>query len=153
MKGTLEKQIELRAPISRVRSAITDYRQFGEWFGVKLDGPFREAQVSRGNTIYSGKEYVKWEADVQKIEPSGFFSFTWAHPKSLDRATYSPDCFNDAKTPVEFRLEPIPAGTLLRVTESGFSGVPDAHREEAYRRNQGGRSEQVKNIENYLAKQ
>jgi len=25
MKGTIEKQIELRAPISRVRSAITDY--------------------------------------------------------------------------------------------------------------------------------
>jgi len=25
MKGTIEKQIELRAPISCVRSAITDY--------------------------------------------------------------------------------------------------------------------------------
>ncbi|HYV75957.1 MAG TPA: hypothetical protein VFB24_17020 [Candidatus Binatia bacterium] len=71
----------------------------------------------------------------------------------MDRATYSPDCFNDAKTLVEFRLEPTPAGTLLRVTESGFSGVPDAHPEAAYRRNQGGRSEQVKNIENYLVKQ
>jgi len=40
---------------------------------VKLDGPFREAQVSRGNTIYSGKEYVKWEADVQKMEPQRLF--------------------------------------------------------------------------------
>jgi uncharacterized protein YndB with AHSA1/START domain len=87
------------------------------------------------------------------MEPQRLLSFTWAYPKSLDRATYSPDHFNNAKTLVEFRLEPTPAGTLLRITQSGFSGVPDAYREEAYRRNQGGRSEQVKNIENYLAKQ
>jgi len=118
MKDIIEKEIELCAPISRVWSAITDYRQFGEWFGVKLDGPFRKAQVSRGNTIYSGYEYVKWEAAVQKMEPQRLLSITWAYPKSLGRATYSPDHSNDAKTLVEFRLEPIPAGTLLRITAS-----------------------------------
>ena len=29
----IEKQIELKAPVSRVWRALTDYREFGEWFG------------------------------------------------------------------------------------------------------------------------
>ncbi len=36
----VEKQIELKAPVARVWRALTDYREFGEWFRVKLDGPF-----------------------------------------------------------------------------------------------------------------
>jgi hypothetical protein len=38
MDDGIEKRIELKAPISRVWRALTDYREFGEWFGVKLDG-------------------------------------------------------------------------------------------------------------------
>ena len=36
----IEKQIILRAPRERVWSAIIDSRQFGTWFGMKLDRPF-----------------------------------------------------------------------------------------------------------------
>ena len=48
MKDYIEKRIELKAPVSRVWRALTDYREFGEWFRVKLDGPFVAGQVSRG---------------------------------------------------------------------------------------------------------
>jgi putative transposase len=37
----IEKQILLRAPLARVWQALTDSTEFGAWFGVKLDGPFR----------------------------------------------------------------------------------------------------------------
>ena len=40
MNDRIEKRIEFKAPISRVWRAVTDYREFGEWFRVKLGGPF-----------------------------------------------------------------------------------------------------------------
>ena len=39
MDNRIEKRIELAAPISRVWRALTDYREFGQWFGVKLKAP------------------------------------------------------------------------------------------------------------------
>ena len=34
------RSVELGAPISRVWRALTDPKEFGQWFRVKLDGPF-----------------------------------------------------------------------------------------------------------------
>jgi uncharacterized protein YndB with AHSA1/START domain len=62
MNDGMEKQIELKALVSRVWRALTDYREFGEWFRVKLEGPFVEGPVSRGRITYPGYEHVKWEA-------------------------------------------------------------------------------------------
>ena len=152
MNDRIEKQIELKAPVSRVWRALTDYREFGEWFRVKLDGPFVEGQVSRGTMTYPGYEHVKWYAVVQKMEPERLFSFTWPHPKSFDKAQYSGDYSNDPTTLVEFRLEKTKHGTLLRLTESGFDQLPADFRLEAFRRNEGGWIEQLKNIEAYVAK-
>jgi uncharacterized protein YndB with AHSA1/START domain len=152
MNDRIQKQIELKAPVSRVWRALTDYREFGEWFRVKLDGPFVQGQVSRGNMTYPGYEHVKWEAVVQKMEPERLFSFTWPHPKSLDRAQYSADYSNDPTTLVEFRLEKSKNGTLLLLTESGFDQLPGDIRLEAFRRNESGWMEQIKNIETYVAK-
>jgi hypothetical protein len=86
------------------------------------------------------------------MEPERLFSFTWPHPKSLDRAEYSGDYSNDPTTLVEFRLEKTKTGTLLRITESGFDQLPGDLRLEAFRRNEGGWTEQMKNIEAYVAK-
>ena len=83
MNNQIEKRIELEAPVSRVWRALTDYREFGQWFRVKLDGPFVPGQTARGEITYPGYEHVKWEAVVQKMEPERLFSFTW-HPYSVD---------------------------------------------------------------------
>ena len=48
MSNSIEKRIELKAPVSRVWRALIDHREFGEWFRVKLDGPFAPGEVSRG---------------------------------------------------------------------------------------------------------
>ncbi len=65
----IEKQIDIAAPVSRVWRALTDHREFGEWFRVKIDAPFIAGQVSRGHTTWPGYEHLKWEALIQKIEP------------------------------------------------------------------------------------
>ena len=58
MDHKIEKRIELKAPVSRVWRALTDHREFGQWFRVKIDDPFVPGQVSRGHMTYPGYEHV-----------------------------------------------------------------------------------------------
>jgi uncharacterized protein YndB with AHSA1/START domain len=79
---------------------------------------------------------------VQKLEPERLFSFTW-HPYAVDpKVDYS----KEPQTLVEFKLEKTPTGTRLLLTESGFDRIPAARRMEAFRMNDGGWTEQMKNI-------
>ena len=64
---------------------------------------------------------------------------------------YPLDYSEEPTTLVEFRLEKTANGTLLVLTESGFDKLPADRRLEAFRRNDGGWTEQMKNIENYVA--
>src|ERR1700691_2978732 len=85
MDNKIEKKIELNAPIARVWRALTDHREFGEWFRVALEGPFVVGQTTRGHITWPGYEHLVWEAVVQKMEPERLFSFTW-HPYAVDPA-------------------------------------------------------------------
>ena len=143
----IEKRIELKAPVSRVWNALTDYRQFGEWFRVKLEGPFVAGETARGQITHPGYEHVKWQAVVQSMEPERLFSFTW-HPYAVDPNV---DYSKETPTLVEFRLEATPTGTLLVLTESGFDKVPADRRLEAFRMDDSGWTQQMKNIEAYVA--
>ncbi|MDB5051747.1 MAG: vanillate O-demethylase oxidoreductase VanB [Fibrobacteres bacterium] len=147
MQDRIEKRIELKAPVSRVWRALTDYREFGEWFRVKLEGPFAVGRTARGNITYPGYEHYKWEAVVQAMEPERLFSFTW-HPYAID---LNVDYSKEPSTLVEFKLEKTPDGTLLLLSESGFDKIPAGRRPEAFRMNDGGWTEQMKNIEAHIA--
>ena len=147
MDNRIEKRIELKAPVSRVWRALTDFQEFGEWFRVKLDGPFVPGQVSRGHMTYPGYEHLKWEAIVQKIEPERLFSFSW-HPYGIDpKVDYS----KETPTLVEFTLEKTATGALLVLVESGFENIPADRQLKAFRKNDGGWTQQMKNIEIYVA--
>jgi uncharacterized protein YndB with AHSA1/START domain len=146
MSNSIEKRIEIKAPVSRVWHALTDHREFGEWFRVKLDGPFVPGQVSRGHITYPGYEHLKWEATVQKMEPERLFSFTW-HPYAVDPAI---DYSKEPTTLVEFKLEPKDGGTVVSLTESGFDKIPKDRRFEAFRMNEGGWTEQMTNIKHHV---
>ena len=146
MSDRIEKTVELKAPVSRVWRALTDHEEFGKWFRVKLDGPFVPGQVSRGNVSYPGYEHLKWEAAVQRMEPERLFSFTW-HPYAVDPQQ---DYSGEPPTLVEFTLETMSTGTRLRVVESGFDRLPAHRRDLAFRMNEGGWSEQMKNIAQHV---
>lgn len=146
MNDRIEKRIELKAPVSRVWRALTDYREFGEWFRVKVEGPFLPGQMVRGQLTYPGYEDYPWEIVVQKIVPESYFSFTW-HPYAIEtKRNYS----LETSTLIEFRLEPIETGTLLLLAESGFDKIPEDRRLEAFRMNNHGWTEQMGNIESYV---
>lgn len=148
MRDRIEKQIEIAAPVSRVWQALTDSRQFGEWFLVKMDAPFLAGQRVGGQITHPGYEHLRMEIEVKVIEPETLFSFTW-HPYAIDpKVDYS----QEESTLIEFRLTPSAGGTLLIVTESGFDRIPAARRGEAFMRNEGGWEQQMKNIQSYVSK-
>jgi uncharacterized protein YndB with AHSA1/START domain len=149
MPYDIDKRIDLGAPIARVWRALTDYREFGQWFGVKLEQPFAVGRVARGRITYPGYEHLILEATVVTLEPERLFSFTW-HPYAVDPSV---DYSAEPSTSVEFRLETIPTGTRLRVTESGFDKIPTGRRPLALRMNDEGWAEQMKNIERHVADQ
>ena len=143
----IEKQIELKAPVSGVWRALTDHREFSKWFRVDLEKPFVPGQITRGKVTYPGYEHLTFEATVQQMEPERLFSLTW-HPAAVDpKKDYS----REPCTLVEFRLEKTDGGTLLTLTESGFGKLPPDRRDEAFRMNEGGWTEQLKNIERHVA--
>ena len=146
MNDRIEKSIELKAPVSRVWRALTDYREFGQWFRVELEGPFVPGQVSRGRITYPGFEHVTMQVTVQKMEHERLFSYTW-HPYAIDpKVDYS----GEPPTLVEFKLEKIPSGTRLTVIESGFDKIPANRRAEAFRKNESGWAAQIQNIERHV---
>jgi uncharacterized protein YndB with AHSA1/START domain len=147
MTNSIEKRIELKADVATVWRALTDHREFGQWFGVKLDGPFAPGEVVRGHITYPGYEHHRWEATVQKMESERLFSFTW-HPYAIDPAI---DYTQEPLTLVEFSLEPKDGSTVLVVTESGFDAIPKERRFEAFRMNDNGWAIQMTNIEAHVA--
>ena len=146
MTDRIEKSVELKAPLSRVWQALTDYREFGTWFRVKLDVRFAPGKTVRGQITHPGYEHMKWEMVVQKMEPERLFSFTW-HPYAIDS---NEDYSGEPPTLVEFTLEPTAKGTLLRVVESGFDKIPQKRRSEAFRMNERGWSAQIENIARHV---
>jgi len=148
MSERIEKRMELRAPVARVWRAISDPREFGTWFRVNIEGPFIPGREAQGQITHPGYEHVRWKVVIQKMEPERLFSFTW-YPYAVDpKVDYS----GETPTLVEFRLQPSAVGTLLTLTESGFDKVPEWRRAEAFRMNEGGWTQQMKNIEAHVAR-
>lgn len=153
----IEKSIYLRAPLERVWRAISDAREFGIWFGVEFNGPFRAGELLQGRTVptkvdpevaktqepYTGTPF---EWSVSEIEPPHRITFRW-HPFAVDK---NRDYSDEPTTLIEFRLEPKDGGTFLTVSESGFSRIPLERRKEAFTSNEGGWEHQVRLVEKYL---
>jgi len=154
----IEKRISLRAPRARVWRALTDAKEFGEWFGVKFDGSFAAGQPCHGVMVGTTVDPVVGEAPkahagkpfditIDRVEPERLFSFRW-HPYAIDpKVDYS----SEPTTLVEFTLQETPDGTMLTVTESGFDNIPIARRAEAFTANEGGWTMMVKVIEKYVS--
>lgn len=155
----IEKKILLRAPRKRVWRALSDSTEFGNWFGVKFDGPFAPGASVRGVIVpttvnaevaKAQKEYegTPFEITVEQMEPERLFSFRW-HPFAVERGV---DYSAEATTLIVFALEDVANGVMLTVTESGFDRIPLARQAKAFTANEQGWSMVVKLIEEYLVR-
>lgn len=151
----IEKQIVLRAPISRVWHAISDAEAFGTWFGVAFDGPFAvgarvtgkivptkvDADVAASQAQYTG---MACDIAIEEMVTEARFAFRWlpgADPSAEDTAT----------TLVVFTLASVPDGTRLTITETGFDAIPIERRAKAFADNEGGWAVQTSLIAKYIA--
>ncbi|WP_265535091.1 SRPBCC family protein [Pseudomonas saponiphila] len=143
----IERKILLQARPAQVWAALSEAEQFGRWFGVALQGQhFIPGQRVRGAVTYPGYEHLTWDVQVEQMLPGELFSFRW-HPYAIDPTH---DYSAEPTTLVRFDLQEHAGGTLLRVIESGFDGIPAERRLKAFRMNSRGWDEQMSNIENYL---
>lgn len=151
----IQKKVHLRAPRNRVWKAISDSKQFGSWFGMKVEGPFTanttvkativpttvDPEVAKEQKAFEG---MPFELYIERVEPERLFTFRW-HPGATQPKP------EDPTTLVCFELEDATDGILLTVTESGFDRIPLARRAKAFAENEGGWAAQMKLIEKYLA--
>ena len=154
----IEKRIVLHASRARVWNALSDAKEFGEWFGVRFDGPFVAGAPLRGVIVptqadveiaklqepYAGRAF---DITVDRIEPQRLFSFRW-HPYAVEPGV---DYSKEPTTLVVFTLEEQPDGIRLTVTESGFDQIPLDRRAQAFGANEGGWEKQMTLIEKHLA--
>ena len=140
----IEKQIVLRAPRSRVWRAVSDKAEFGKWFGVKFpDGRFAAGEKVSGTITHPGYEHLTMTIDVVEVVPEEKLGYHW-HPYAIDPNV---DYSSEPPTLVTFTLEDAEGGTRLTIVESGFDKIPLHRRDEAFRMNEGGWTQQLENIE------
>jgi uncharacterized protein YndB with AHSA1/START domain len=144
----IERRILLKAPRQRVWRALANAEEFGNWFGVKLQGrTFAPGQRTQGQVTYPGYEHITFDVWVERVEPEKLISWRW-HPAPVEKGV---DYSSEPTTLVVFELKDAEGGTLLSVVESGFDEVPPDRRMDAFRQNSEGWDGQMKNIEKHVA--
>jgi uncharacterized protein YndB with AHSA1/START domain len=154
----IEKQVVLRAPLDRVWRAISDAEEFGQWFGVRIDGPFITGTSVTATIV--GTTVDEEVAEMQRphvgatatwqivaVEPPRRFAYRW-HPFAVEENV---DYEHEPTTLVEFTLSEAADGVLLRIVESGFDAIPQARRADAFEANSEGWAKQVELVRKYLS--
>ena len=144
-ENSIERQIEIKAPVAKVWKALTDSRQFGQWFKVDLHSEFVAGKTTKGKNTSKGFE-MEMVFHVKEIKPQSYFSYSWI-PFPMDQSF---DYSQEEPTLAEFFLEQTTYGTLLKVKESGFNQITASRRAEAYKMHSGGWEAQLKNIEKFV---
>lgn len=144
-ENSIEKQIEIKAPVAKVWKALTDSKLFGQWFGANCQSDFVAGKTTKARNTSKGFE-MDMVFHIKEIKPQSYFSYAWI-PFPMDRNF---DYSKEEPTLVEFFLEQTATGTLLKVKESGFNKITASRRAEAFKMHTGGWEAQLQNIERFL---
>ena len=147
---TIERNVFLRAPRSRVWNAITDVKKFCEWFGVDAAAgvftPGAKVRMSMKDE-FGGNFHMM----IEQMQPEHLFTWRW-HPGGRDPSV---DYEKESPTLVEMKLADAQvdgrSGTTLTIKESGFDGISLARRARVFSENSQGWDEQIKNLERYVS--
>lgn len=135
----IERTLELAHSPAKVWSAITTAEGLGAWFGDKAAIDLRPGGAAQ--LTWTGG--IKVDMRVERVEEPTVFGFTWQihelHDEDDPRRTY-----------VEFTLEPVGAGTRLRVVETGFAQLPEDAYREAYDGHTQGWAHELGELAEYL---
>jgi uncharacterized protein YndB with AHSA1/START domain len=139
--NTIEQQVTIRAPRSRVWKALTTPSEVATWFHCTLsDKEFRVGETINGVSTYPGCEGKGFVLDIVEKVPEQRFSWRWSPGKAAS---------NDPPTTVTFTLEEVAGGTRVTVTESGFDRISLERRAKAFDDNSNGWKIQMQNLADY----
>jgi uncharacterized protein YndB with AHSA1/START domain len=111
----IEREIAISASPERVWEVLTEPEHVGTWFGVGVPA---EVDLRPGGLMrIDHGEHGRYSTLIVHVDPPRAFSYRWAsaYPDVVATVVNS--------TLVEFSLEPIAGGPLLRVVESGFDAL------------------------------
>jgi uncharacterized protein YndB with AHSA1/START domain len=134
----IERTVELTHPPARVWAALTTSEGLSAWFGDRASIDLRPGGAAQ-MTFASGTTV---EMRVERVEEPAVFGFSWRLPNLPED--------DPRRTYVEFTLEPMSAGTRLRVVESGFAQLPDALRQKTYDSHAEGWASELGELAGYL---
>lgn len=110
MTDSIERTLELAAPIEAVWNALTDPKEIALWFSDATDlEPHADAEGS-----FTWTKYGSHAARVEVFEPMKRLVWRWAEDPELPLSQAH-------STVVEWTLERQGDGTVLHLRESGFS--------------------------------
>jgi uncharacterized protein YndB with AHSA1/START domain len=143
----IERKTLIRAPRFRVWRALTDIREFCEWFCAETAEPgFRPGAHVRLVSTHEGPYYKEaFFVDIVEMVPERVFSWRWRPGVKLPDA----DVSNEPMTLVEFHLEDADGGTLVTVAESGFDQLFAGRRARVFKENDAGWQIQMAALERY----
>ena len=134
----IERTVELAHPPGTVWAALTTAEGLAAWFGDEATIDLRPGGAGR----------MRWangfsvDLRVERVEEPTAFGFTWP--------IYGLPADDPRRTYVEFTLEPVGAGTRLRVVESGFAQLPEDAYRKAYDANTQGWTSELRELVDYL---
>lgn len=134
----IERTVRLARPPHEVWPALTTAEGLSAWFGERATIDLRPGGAA--SMTFAGGMTV--EMRVERIEEPSLFAYTWRLPDLPDD--------DPRRTYVEFTLEPDGAGTVLRVTETGFAQLPLATRSETYDSHSDGWSQELAELVEHL---
>jgi uncharacterized protein YndB with AHSA1/START domain len=109
-KLIVEKDIWIAAMPERVWLAITSAEQMTDWWGDHWE----IKELKRGGPMEYGREDNRKYMTIDALQINRTFSIRWP----------SPEEYGTAEVLTIFELEEEKSGTRIKVTETGFEGLP-----------------------------
>lgn len=133
----IHEEILIAAPVERVWSILTEGEFLGSWFG---GGRPTQIDLRPGGLIFfEHGGHGALPARIEKVDRPRRLSYRWSQSEAGSEPT------DGNATLVEFTLDPVTGGTMLRVVESGFDSLRDLSAEHA-------RARQAENLRNWPGK-
>lgn len=131
----IRRQIQVKAPRERVWTALTDPAELLRWFPTTAC----EFDPTPGAPARFVWDEGGDEAIVEEVEPLARLVDRW-RPLGSDRPY----------TTVTIELTDADDGTLVTLTERGFSSLPDQIHEQSYEGNDAGWRDELEELRAYL---
>jgi uncharacterized protein YndB with AHSA1/START domain len=136
----IERDVLIDASRERVWEVLTDAGHVAHWFGASAEIDLHPG----GHAQFGWQDQAIFEAVVERVERPSAFSYRWARDAGTEPGM-------GTGTLVEFTLTEVPAGTLLRVVETGFASLDlsQAEQGQAAEGNRRGWTDELAQLKEY----